>query len=507
MKRLTGLGHVVGVLPLVLVAACGSITPAETGDDGGGSASGGGGAGGAGSVGGAGSADGGAAGAGGSSDAGGAGGTGSVGGRDAGDAGGAINPDASTQKDAGSIDLARPDVLGCMPGDRRCEGNTPLTCDGTGAWQPGAACSNLCSAGSCVGVCTPGAKMCVGNIPQVCDAQGLWQSAPACTFVCRQGDCTGVCSPGARQCGPSGEPQSCNADGGWDSGQPCPFVCSQGACTGVCRPGQTGCNGDVPQSCSSTGDWQSGNTCPFVCTNGQCAGSCTPGARQCAGSVPETCSGGGDWQDGQACPYVCNQGACTGSCVPSATRCSNGQKQICDATGAWQNTTSPPVQLLLNPGFDLGHVNWVESTLSASSIITNDSALTEIKSHSPSYLAWLGGYTNALDDLSQIVTVPAGATSITLTFYYAIFTAETTVGAHDTMDVYTYDSTTSQYTPLATFSDDMATPAWTRFTITLPTSLAGKTFEIGFRATTDGNNKITNFFVDTVSLDVAVCTP
>ena len=33
----------------------------------------------------------------------------------------------------------------------------------------------------------------------------------------------------------------------------------------------------------------------------------------------------------------------------------NGQKQICDAGGTWQNTTSPPVQLLANPGFDAGH--------------------------------------------------------------------------------------------------------------------------------------------------------
>jgi hypothetical protein len=500
-----------GVLPLVWVAACGSITPVESGADGGGSANGGGGGAGGGAGGGGGGgtggAGGGAAGAGGARPDGGAGGAGSADGGGAGGAGGALDPDASVQKDASSIDLARPDVLACMPGERRCEGNVPLTCDAAGAWQPGAACSNLCSAGSCVGVCSPSAKMCVGNIPQVCDAQGLWQAAPACTYVCRQGDCTGVCSPGARQCGPSGEPQSCNADGSWDSGQPCPFVCSQGTCTGVCRPGQTGCNGDVPQSCSSAGDWQSGTTCPFVCTNGQCAGSCTPGARQCAGNVPQTCSGGGDWQDGQACPFVCNQGACTGSCVPSSTQCSNGQKQICDATGAWQNTTSPPVQLLLNPGFDQGHVNWVESTLSPSYIITADKDLTEIKSQSPSYVAWLGGYTSALDDLSQIVTVPAGATSISLTFYYAIFTAETTAGAHDTMDVYVYDSATSQYTPVATFSDDMATPVWTRFTITLPISLAGKTFTIGFRATTDANNKITNFFVDTASLDVAVCTP
>jgi hypothetical protein len=394
-----------------------------------------------------------------------------------------------------------------MQGDRRCEGGTPQTCDANGVWQSGAACTNMCAAGSCVGVCTPGAKMCVGNIPQYCDGQGLWQAAPACNYVCRQGDCTGVCLPGARQCSSSGVPQSCNVDGAWDSGAACPFVCSQGVCSGVCKPGDVGCNGSVPQSCSSAGDWQSGTACQFVCTSGQCAGACTPGAHQCANGVPQTCSAGGAWQSGQACPYVCTGGTCGGSCVPGTTRCTNGGKQICDASGSWQDTTpSPPVELLVNPGFDAGHTAWVESTLSASQIITPDSAVVSIKAQSPSNLGWLGGYSNAEDDLYQLVTIPAGATSINLSFYYAIFTAETMAGKFDTMDAYTYDPVASTYTPLATFSNAMPTSTWTRFSTSLPASLAGQTFEVGFLATTD-MSKNTNFFVDSVSLTVTACSP
>jgi hypothetical protein len=197
---------------------------------------------------------------------------------------------------------------------------------------------------------------------------------------------------------------------------------------------------------------------------------------------------------------------CGGSCVPAATRCTNGQKQICDASGSWQDTASPPVQLLANPGFDSGRVAWVETTTSSSAIITNDSALMTVKGQTPSYLAWLAGYSNAQDDLSQVVTVPAGATSITLSFYYVIQTQEITSGARDRMDVYTYQSSGAVYTALATFTDDNPVATWTRFSTTLPASLAGRTFEIGFRATTD-MAKTTNFFVDSVSLDVNVCTP
>jgi hypothetical protein len=393
-----------------------------------------------------------------------------------------------------------------MPGDRRCDMNTPLTCDANGNWQRGTTCTNICTAGSCVGVCTPGAKTCVGNIPQLCDGQGQWQAAPACIFVCRQGDCGGVCTPGARQCSSSGMPQSCNADGAWDTDQACPFVCSQGVCSGLCKPGQVNCSNNVPQTCTAAGDWQSGTACQYVCTNGACAGSCTPGAHQCANNVPQTCTANGAWQSGTACPYVCTAGTCGGSCVPSSTRCNNGQKQICDAQGGWQDTTTPSMQVLANPGFDAGSVAWTETTLSPSTIITPDSALTSLKAQSPSNLAWLGGYSNGRDDLSQVVAIPAGATSITLSFYYAIATQESSPGISDTMDVYVYDPGTAKYTSVAAFNDNMATPTWTRFVATLPLSLAGKTVQVGFEAATDGA-KNTNFFIDTVALDVVACTP
>ena len=425
-------------------------------------------------------------------------------------AGGGINPDGSVQKDAGSMDAGNPDLNAsdCMPGDRRCDGDTPEVCSAAGVWQRGATCTNLCAGGACVGVCTPGTKSCLGNIPQSCDGQGQWQSAPACTYVCRAGGCMGVCLPGTRQCSSSGVPQSCNADGDWDSGAACPFVCANGGCTGSCKPGQMGCNGNSPQTCTSAGEWQSGAVCQYVCTNGGCAGSCTPGAHQCSDNVPQTCTSNGVWQSGTACQYVCANGGCTGSCVPGATRCSNGQKQLCDATGTWQNTAaSPPTQLLLNPGFDAGHSAWTETTaLSASTIITNDSSLTTLKAHTPSYVAWMAGYSNAQDDLAQTVTIPATATSITLSFYYVIQTQEMSPGVVDTMDVYTYDAAADTYTPVATFNDNMPVASWTRFSTTLPLTLAGRTVKVGFRAMTD-TSKNTNFFVDSVSLDVAACSP
>jgi len=74
----------------------------------------------------------------------------------------------------------------------------------------------------------------------------------------------------------------------------------------------------------------------------------------------------------------------------------------------------------------------------------------------------------------------------------------------DTMNVYTYDPAAAKYTAVATFNDNMATPTWTRFSVSLPVSLAGKSIQIGFQATTD-NARNTNFWVDSVALDVVAC--
>ena len=383
--------------------------------------------------------------------------------------------------------------------------NTPLTCDANGNWQRGTTCTNICTAGSCVGVCTPGAKTCVGNIPQLCDGQGQWQAAPACMFVCRQGDCGGVCKPGARQCSSSGMPQSCNADGAWDTGQACPFVCSQGVCSGLCKPGQVNCSNNVPQTCTAAGDWQSGTACQYVCTNGACAGSCTPGAHQCANNVPQTCTANGAWQSGTACQYLCSAGVCGGSCVPSSTRCNNGQKQICDAQGGWQDTTTPSMQVLANPGFDAGSVAWMETTLSSSTIITPRQR-ADFAEGPVAVEPRLAG--RLLERAGR--PVPGGRDPRGRHVDHAELLlrdrdAGELAGILDTMDVYVYDPGTAKYTSVAAFNDNMATPTWTRFVATLPLSLAGKTVQVGFKAATDGT-KNTNFFIDTVALDVVACT-
>src|SRR5262249_35587730 len=59
---------------------------------------------------------------------------------------------------AGMCDAVHKDCAECTSGDLGCSGTTPETCDATGHWSLGTACSGstpICSAGKCVsGGCT-----------------------------------------------------------------------------------------------------------------------------------------------------------------------------------------------------------------------------------------------------------------------------------------------------------------------------------------------------------------
>ena len=110
--------------------------------------------------------------------------------------------------------------------------------------------------------------------------------------------------------------------------------------------------------------------------------------------------------------------------VTAGSTCSSGQK-------------------LGNPGFESGSASWT-----ATSGVIGQNGPYE-PAHSGSWNAWLDGYGSShTDTLSQTVTIPAGCSTYTLSFYLHIDTSETTTSvAYDNLTV-TLGSTT-----LATYSN------------------------------------------------------
>jgi hypothetical protein len=158
-------------------------------------------------------------------------------------------------------------------------------------------------------------------------------------------------------------------------------------------------------------------------------------------------------------------------------------------------TPPPPSQLLLNPGFELGNVNWVAT----SGVITNSTSRTP---RTGSWYAWLDGYgTTHTDTLYQQVTIPASATSATLNFYLKIDTAETTnTTAFDTLKVQIRNSSNTVLATLATYSNLNKGTVYLLKSFDV-TSFKGQTIRVYFLGVEDSSLQ-TSFLIDDTALNV-----
>jgi len=140
-----------------------------------------------------------------------------------------------------------------------------------------------------------------------------------------------------------------------------------------------------------------------------------------------------------------------------------------------------------NPGFESGTTPWT-----ATSGVISASGSTEA-SHSGSYLAWLDGYGSThTDTLSQSVTIPAGCTSASLTYWLHIDTKETGSTVYDRLTVQLGSTT------VASYSNVNAAAGYQQRTIDA-TSFIGQTVTLKFTGTEDSSLQ-TSFAVDDVAL-------
>jgi subtilisin family serine protease len=165
-------------------------------------------------------------------------------------------------------------------------------------------------------------------------------------------------------------------------------------------------------------------------------------------------------------------------------------------TGAPPPTPTPtPVpgqELLLNRGFESGNVTWVATA----GVVTNSTGQTP---RTGSWYAWLDGYgTTHTDTLYQQIAVPSSATSVTLSFWLKINTAETTTTtAFDTLRVQIRNSSNTVLSTLATYSNLNKTTGYVLKTFDL-TAFKGQTIRIYFLGTEDSSLQ-TSFVIDDTS--------
>ena len=155
-------------------------------------------------------------------------------------------------------------------------------------------------------------------------------------------------------------------------------------------------------------------------------------------------------------------------------------------------TPVPGQQLLLNPGFESGAVNWTATA----GVITNSTGQTP---RTGSFYAWLDGYgTTHTDSLFQQITIPSTATTVTLSFWLKINTAETTtVTPFDTLQVQIRNSSNTVLSTLATYSNLNKTTGYVLKTFDV-TAFKGQTVRIYFLGVEDSSLQ-TSFVIDDTS--------
>ncbi len=170
------------------------------------------------------------------------------------------------------------------------------------------------------------------------------------------------------------------------------------------------------------------------------------------------------------------------------------------APDAAPGCTDVDLEVLTNANFDLGPGSeWVESSGAALDLVTTDFS----SPHSGSYVGWLAGYSGGTDILYQQITVPAGATALSISGFITIGTQEL-FGAWDFADLELRTTTNALLEGLASWSNVHAASGWQSFSMTPVGDYQGQTIRLYMRAQTDGSN-YTNFVFDSLSVKATVC--
>lgn len=152
-------------------------------------------------------------------------------------------------------------------------------------------------------------------------------------------------------------------------------------------------------------------------------------------------------------------------------------------------------ELLQNGGFEADAAGWQEYSVQGYSLISDFNPRTGVLG------AYLAGVNDADDRISQPVTLPAGASSITLRAWWYLATAET-AGAFDTLAIWLLRPDNTPLTRLLRLDTTYPAGVWDEIVIDL-SAYAGQTVVIQFVGQTDLSN-ISDFFLDDVS--VSACS-
>lgn len=160
----------------------------------------------------------------------------------------------------------------------------------------------------------------------------------------------------------------------------------------------------------------------------------------------------------------------------------------------------PPTSgnLIQNGGFENGSSPWTESSANGYELVDTTNA------HSGSYSAYLCGYSSCSDSIAQTITLPASASSVSISYWwYASTDNQFSQSCVDTFKVEVLNSNGQSIGTVQTACNTDATGSWQQVTFDASSLLkkyAGQSITLSFSGTTGASFLSTSFFVDDVSV-------
>ncbi len=161
-------------------------------------------------------------------------------------------------------------------------------------------------------------------------------------------------------------------------------------------------------------------------------------------------------------------------------------------------TPTPGGSLIQNGGFEQGSQGWQENSAGGYELVDSTNA------HSGKSSAFLCGYAGCDDSIGQSFTVPANASSLSISYWWYGDTNETTGSCVDTFTVTVVDSTGNTIGQVQAACNKDATRTWQQVTVdasSLLANYAGQDVTLVFSAqSASTSSKTSAFYVDDVAV-------
>ncbi len=172
---------------------------------------------------------------------------------------------------------------------------------------------------------------------------------------------------------------------------------------------------------------------------------------------------------------------------------------IATDTAVPTDTATPPPpftgSLVQNGGFENGTSVWQESSAGGYELIDSKHP------HTGQYGAYLCGYSNCDDAISQDFTVPSNVSIVSISYWWQATTKSKSKSCSDDLTVSVLDNYGQTIGQLQQVCNTNASANWTQATFNVSSQLsqyAGQTVTLTFNGNTSYSSRTTSFFVDDV---------